>query len=379
MGNVLFTGDTGYAGVFGTAVGYPVQFATNGTTRMTISPSGNIGIGTTTPYSRLEVWGPDSAATTSAFTVVNNASTTVFAVYDNGNATYSGSIFQSSDQRLKTDILSLDASSSLAALQRLNPVSYTRLDQPGTGENLGFLAQQVQSVFPDLVSTSSPTTLTPDGTLTLNYVGLIAPIVKAVQALAAEIASLESTVAGFAQSFTSHFIHGDTVEANKLCVGSTCVTPAQFQAMADGQTGGATQSSSGQGSGTSGASATSTPDTPPVIEINGDNPATIHVGDIYSDLGATITGPTDDLNLSIHVSVDGGATTTPDQTQIDTTTPGTHTVLYSVADQNGLTGYATRTVIVEAATASTQSTSSTTTTSAEATTTADASSTPAIQ
>lgn len=64
---------------------------------------GGVGIGTTTPYSRLTVWGPDTASTT-AFQVVNNPSTTAFAVYDNGNATYAGSIFQSSDQRLKTNV-----------------------------------------------------------------------------------------------------------------------------------------------------------------------------------------------------------------------------------------------------------------------------------
>jgi hypothetical protein len=39
--------------------------------------------------------------------------------------------------------------------------------------------------------------------------------------------------------------------------------------------------------------------TPPTIQINGDNPAIIHVGDSYQDLGATITGPTDaDKNIS---------------------------------------------------------------------------------
>jgi hypothetical protein len=93
----------------------------------------------------------------------------------NGNATYSGSIFQSSDQRLKSNVQPLDASSSLSLIGALNPVSYTRLDQTVQGMNLGFIAQQVQSLFPELVSTTSPTALTPDGTLTLNYVGLIAP------------------------------------------------------------------------------------------------------------------------------------------------------------------------------------------------------------
>jgi Chaperone of endosialidase len=59
----------------------------------------------------------------------------------------------SSDQRLKTDITSLDASSSLAALEALNPVSYTPIDQ-NDGQNLGFIAQQVAPIFPELVSTT---------------------------------------------------------------------------------------------------------------------------------------------------------------------------------------------------------------------------------
>ena len=135
---------------------------------------------------------------------MNTASTTVFSVFDNGNATYSGSIFQSSDQRLKTDISTLDASDTLALIDELNPVSYTRLDQPETGENLGFIAQQVQTIFPQLVSTTSSTTLTPDGTLTLNYVGLISPIVSAIQALSSEVQSLVAEVQGFAQLFVSN-------------------------------------------------------------------------------------------------------------------------------------------------------------------------------
>jgi hypothetical protein len=220
-------------------------FQTGGTSEtMRLTSGGNVGIGTTSPYARLTVWGPDSGATTTAFSVVNNASTTAFAVYDNGNATYSGSIFQSSDERLKSDIQSLDASSSLAAIVALNPVSYTRLDQPAQGVNLGFIAQQLQKVLPELVSTSSPTALTPDGTLTLNYLGLLAPIVKAIQELAAEIR-------GFAQSITTAVLNATTVNTDRLCIsdsaGTTCITRSQVAAMLAGQSSSA--ATSGQGNG----------------------------------------------------------------------------------------------------------------------------------
>jgi hypothetical protein len=46
------------------------------------------------------------------------------------------------------------------------------------------------------------------------------------------------------------------------------------------------------------------------------------------------------------VSVDGGATTTEDQIQIDTSKAGAHTILYSATDQHRLIAYATRTLKV---------------------------------
>ena len=64
----------------------------------------------------------------------------------------------------------------------------------------------------------------------------------------------------------------------------------------------------GQSSGSSSVSASSggeATDTPPVIQINGDNPAVIQVGASYADLGATITGPAADLNLGIKTFVNG--------------------------------------------------------------------------
>ncbi len=298
---------------------------------------GNIGIGTSTPYSRLEVWGPDSGASTTAFLVANSASSTEFYVSDNGNAVLAGGLTQTSDQRLKTNIRSLDASSSLSLIDQLNPVTFNWIDpNEGPTPQLGFIAQQVQQVFPNLVSTTSPTALTPDGTLSLNYIDLISPIVSAIQELDQELASLASTVAGFAESITSQ--RGTFTD--ELCVGSTCVTPAQFQAMV------ATASQSSSASTPPSPSTSAATDTPPIISINGDNPATIQVGATYTDLGATITGPQADLNLGIATFVNG-APMSP--VQIDTTQAATDTIDYVVTDQSGLTATSTRTVIIQAA------------------------------
>ena len=52
---------------------------------LTINISDQVGIGTSTPYSRLTVWGEDTL-TGKAFEVANNASTTLFTVLNNGRA-----------------------------------------------------------------------------------------------------------------------------------------------------------------------------------------------------------------------------------------------------------------------------------------------------
>jgi len=85
---------------------------------------------------------------------------------------------------------------------------------------------------------------------------------------------------------------------------------------------------------------------PPVIQINGDNPATINVGTTYNDLGATITGPQADLNLGIQTYLNGQLVS---QIAIDTTQPATDTIDYVATDGQGLTATSTRTVSIQAA------------------------------
>ncbi|MDO8466777.1 MAG: DUF5011 domain-containing protein, partial [bacterium] len=73
----------------------------------------------------------------------------------------------------------------------------------------------------------------------------------------------------------------------------------------------------------------------PVININGNNPARIELGETYNDLGATVTDD-EDNNLGVQVS---GA-------EINTSEIGTSTITYTATDNDGNTTTATREVVV---------------------------------
>jgi hypothetical protein len=325
-------------------------FSSSLSERMRIDYNGNVGIGTTTPYARLSVWGSDAASSTLAFNVVNSASTTVFAVFNGGNAQLSGTLTQSSDARLKTNVQSLDASTSLAAINSLTPVAYDWIDpNKGGTRQYGFIAQQVEQVFPNLVSTTSATALTPDGTLGLNYLGLIAPLVEAVQTLSQEVQSLTTTVAGFANSFTTKQLTFDRATGQQLCLSKTdgsqvCVTGDQMGAFLSGQSQPSVTISNPTPPTISGTT------TPPSIKIQGNNPATINVGDTYTDLGA-IAHDNQGHDLSYRTFINGVLS---GNILIDTSQMATDTIDYVATDTWGNSSTSTRTVIIEAATSSVQ-------------------------
>lgn len=132
-----------------------------------------IGIGVAAPSVALEVGGTVSAT----------------GLYIDGDIQYTGVSSDVSDRRLKTDITSLKAR-SLEELLRLQPVSF-RMKAGGDTE-LGFIAQDVEQVFPELVHTADDAA----GTKSLNYTGLIAPIVKAIQELRDWVLSLVDELRG---------------------------------------------------------------------------------------------------------------------------------------------------------------------------------------
>lgn len=142
-----------------------------------------------------------------------------------------------------------------------------------------------------------------------------------------------------------------TFTGNQLCLkdegGTSCYTRSKLDAMfAAGAQGSSAPSLP--------TATSSTPDTstdpvlppPPVIEIQGADPAIIHVGDVYADLGATITGPAESLNLGLAVFLNG-ALVDPQTFSFDTSTTSTSTIEYVATDSFGQTATATRLVIVQ--------------------------------
>ena len=126
----------------------------------------------------------------------------------NIGATTGTNIFNASDERLKKNISSL--SNSLDIIERLNPVKFNWIDDFVESENdktlYGFLAQEVQDVFPDAVESftspdkdGNPTNLvvgdkTIDKTLTVREKFLVPLLTKAIQELSEQNKSLKERV-----------------------------------------------------------------------------------------------------------------------------------------------------------------------------------------
>jgi hypothetical protein len=88
-----------------------------------------------------------------------------------------------SDARLKENVTPLP--SQLASILALKPCEFDYKD--GSGHQIGFIAQEVQTVYPDLVGQRQ------DGMLTVSGLGkLEARLIKAIQELSVKVEALES-------------------------------------------------------------------------------------------------------------------------------------------------------------------------------------------
>jgi hypothetical protein len=89
----------------------------------------------------------------------------------------------------KTADSSETVSSVMSRLRRVRGVSWQWADQRHPsyrpGRQLGVIAEEVEAVFPDLVSVA------PDGYRQVDYHGLVAPIIEALKELDARLQALE--------------------------------------------------------------------------------------------------------------------------------------------------------------------------------------------
>jgi hypothetical protein len=118
----------------------------------------------------------------------NNTSSTGWAGYFNGKV-YSTAGYSSSDARLKKDVAGLGY--GLKDVSALRPVTFRWKDASrGDERNIGFIAQDIQKVVPELVSED-----TKSGMLAVNYTGLVPVLTKAIQEQQAMIRDQQLTIA----------------------------------------------------------------------------------------------------------------------------------------------------------------------------------------
>ncbi len=151
----------------------------------------------------------------------------------------------SSDERLKTNII--DLSSVLTKLDTIRTVTYNWNSDPNGKTMIGFLAQNLQAQFPELVTQNI------DGMLSVNYAQITPVLVEAIREInhnivgIADLAqennwrtSLLAWFADRANGITKLF--AGEIETKHLCVSDesgakTCLTKSQLDALLNNQVG----------------------------------------------------------------------------------------------------------------------------------------------
>lgn len=142
--------------------------------------SGNVGIGTSTPTSALHVI---------------------------GDIQYTGVLTDLSDRRLKDRITPLE--NALDGILTLQGYSYVMKDDPAQTPEYGLMAQDVETVFPVLVKTDD------NGTKSLNYSGLIAPMIESIKAQQQIIDEQKSAIAAQKEEINTLKARMDALEQSR--------------------------------------------------------------------------------------------------------------------------------------------------------------------
>jgi len=187
--------------------------SSSGISDLYVASNGNVGIGTTSPQYLVQAG--------------NSSVSGIVARFQNANGTCdvnptTGTLACSSDERLKKNITPMG--DDLSQIMALQPVYFSwNGEASGTPEHPGFIAQQVEQVMPEVVSTD-PTT----GLLSIGYSDLVPAMVSAVQQIQAEITTLQGGLNGNASSsdltvYVPSNFSGDSVGEAEIPAGQTSV------------------------------------------------------------------------------------------------------------------------------------------------------------
>ena len=154
-------------GMFSTAMGY---FITASDRSSLIIGQHNL-LGSTVTNSAT-----DFSLENTAFVIGNGTNSAnrsdALVVKFNGDATLAGNLNINSDARLKANIVSLG--STLAKILQIDGKSYTMKKDESEKQKIGLLAQDIENVFPELVSESH-------GVKSVNYQGLVPVLINALK------------------------------------------------------------------------------------------------------------------------------------------------------------------------------------------------------
>jgi len=168
--------------------GYGLAVYTGSGTGFFVRNNGNVGIGVSTPKKKLHVGGSaliEHLTLGESLTRLYPIRLEVFGGINARGPVYAScGMLTCSDVRYKKDLKPIE--NALDRVIQLRGVSFNWKDESmGKGQQLGVIGQEVEKVFPEVVSTDS------DGYKSVAYSQLVAPLIEAIKELKAENETLK--------------------------------------------------------------------------------------------------------------------------------------------------------------------------------------------
>ena len=116
------------------------------------------------------------------FFSTNNA--TRMSIDSSGNMTVTGNVTAYSDIKLKKDIKVID--NALDKVSAIRGVTFERIDQEDEKRQSGVIAQEVEAVLPEVVSTNS------EGIKSVAYGNIVGLLIESIKELKLEIETLKA-------------------------------------------------------------------------------------------------------------------------------------------------------------------------------------------